>query len=153
MKPKSIKNAGLVISVFSGFMIFSNGMGALAWSLLDVGDNLSNSNGEESSFLSFILEHYLQMCSIMVVLGTFYLVGGLFIMKYKLWANRLITILSCLVIVIIWGLMISLSNQIGKADGMSAFSIAAIFNALLWSAPIGFLIWFLNKKVIRKHFS
>jgi len=152
-KPKSIKKIGLLVAIFSGFIIFSNGMGALAWSVLGMGDDLINVETETTDPISYLFAHYVEMCLIMLSIGIAYLVGGIFIRKYKLWANKMISALSILIILIIWGLMIAMFISVGQEDGMEIFSYGAIFNAIFWSTPIGFLIWFLNKKKIIKHFA
>tara|TARA_R110002051_G_scaffold86730_2_gene152827 strand:+ start:1647 stop:2114 length:468 start_codon:yes stop_codon:yes gene_type:complete len=151
-KPKSIKTIGLLVAIFSGFIIFSNGMGALAWSVIGMGDDLNN-NETETDPISFLFSHYLEMCLIMLLIGIAYLIGGIFIRKYKLWANRLVSGLSTLIFLIIWGLMIAMSISVGQQDGMEVFSYGAILNAFFWSTPIALLIWFLNKKKIKKHFA
>jgi hypothetical protein len=90
----------------------------------------------------------------MITVGLFYLIGGLFVRKYKLWANRLVSIISVLQIIIIWSLMITMFIAAHKQEGiMSGFSYGAIGTALFWSTPIGLLIWFLNKNQIKKHFA
>jgi hypothetical protein len=93
------------------------------------------------------------MCLIMLLIGIPYLIGGIFIRKYKLWANRMISILSILLFLIIWGLMIAMSISAAQQDGMEIFSFFAILNALIWSTPVALLIWFLNKKKIKIHFT
>ncbi|MCD8455166.1 hypothetical protein LNJ08_12275 [Tenacibaculum finnmarkense genomovar ulcerans] len=151
-KPKSIKIIGLLVAIFSGFIIFSNGMGAVAWSVLEMGNELNNSEiGTEP--ISFLFSHYLEICLIMLLIGIAYLVGGIFIRKYKLWANRIVSVLSILIILIIWGIMITMSLSVGQQNGMEMFSYSAILNAFFWSTPISLLIWFLNKKKIKKHFA
>ena len=150
-KPKSIKKIGLLVTIFSGFIIFSNGMGAFASSEIGVRDEINNIEAETDP-ISFLFSHYLEMCLTMLLIGVAYLVGGIFIRKYKLWANRMVSGLSILIFLIIWGLMIAISISVRQQDGMEVFSYVAIFNALFWSTPIGLLIWFLNKKKIKKHF-
>ncbi|MCQ0110434.1 hypothetical protein SAMN04487906_2961 [Zhouia amylolytica] len=150
-KPKSIKTIGLLVAIFSGFIIFSNGMGALAWSVLGIGNDLNKSEIQTDP-ISFLFSHYLEMCLIMLLIGIAYLIGGIFIRKYQLWANKMVSGLSALIFLIIWGLMIAITISIGQQDGMGVFSYGAILNALFWSTPIALLIWFLNKKKIKKHF-
>jgi hypothetical protein len=61
--------------------------------------------------------------------------------------------LSVLIIFIIWGLMIAISISTRELDGLEIFSYGALINALVWSTPVGLLIWFLNKNKIKKHFA
>ncbi len=153
-KPKSIRTIGLIVSIFSGFIIFSNGMGALAFTLIGLGENQSGQN-EKSEFnlTEFLFENYLYGCLMMVTIGVLYLIGGLNIRKHKMWANKLVTYLSALLIAIIWTLMIAMSSITAGQNEMDIFSVGAILTALFWSTPIGLLIWFLNKQEIKKHFA
>lgn len=152
-KPKSVKTIGLIVSIFSGFIIFSNGMGALVFTLIGLGGN-QNGKNEKSEFnlIEFLFDNYIYMCLVMVTIGVLYLIGGLNIRKYKLWANKLVTYLSLLLIVLIWTLMIAMSTMTAGQNEMEIFSVGAIITALLWSTPIGLLIWFLNRQKIKKHF-
>lgn len=150
-KPKSVRTIGLIVSIFSGFIIFSNGMGALAFSLMGFGDNQSEQKEtSEFHFLGFLFENYIYLCLTMVAIGVLYLIGGLSIRKYKLWANKLVTYISAVLIVLIWTLMIAMTS--GQQD-MEIFSVGALMTAVFWSTPIGLLIWFLNKESIKKHFA
>lgn len=152
-KPKSVKTIGLLVAIFSGFIIFSNGMGAIAWSAMGMGEDMNSQNTENFDPISFLFAHYIEMCLIMLFIGIAYLIGGIFIRKYKLWANQMVSGLSVLIILIIWGLMIAMSISTGQQEGLEIFSFGALINALVWSTPVGLLIWFLNKKKIKKHFA
>lgn len=151
-KPKSIKIIGLLVSIFSGLIILSNAMGALVFSLMGFGGT-QNRQEEFSEFniIEFLFENYSFMCLFMVAIGIFYLIGGLNIRKYKLWAKRLVTFLSAFLIVVIWGLMILIASMVNGFD-LQFFGIAAMITAVFWSTPLGLLVWFLNKKDIKKHF-
>jgi hypothetical protein len=153
-KPKSIRTVGLIVSFFSALIIFSNGMGALTFSMIGLGENQNIQNDNSKfSLIEFLFGNYVAICLVMVVIGFFYLFGGLNIRKYKLWANKLVTYLSLPIIVIIWILMITMFlSTVGQND-MLIFSIGAFLTALFWSTPIGLLIWFLNHHKIKKHFS
>ena len=152
-KPKSIKTFGLIVAIFSGFIIFSNGMGALAWTAIGMGEEMEIQSTENSDPISFLFSHYIEMCLVMLIIGIAFLISGLFVRKYKLWASRMVSILSFIIMLIIWGLMISMSISTGQQEGMEVFSYGAIINALFWSTPLGLLIRFLNKKEVKKHFA
>lgn len=153
-KPNSVKTIGLIVAFFSGFIIFSNGMGALAFSLIGLGNEKSEPlEPSEFNLIEFLFENYIIMCLIMVTVGILYFIGGLNIRKYKLWANRLVTYISLLLIVLIWILMIAMSTMTSGQQDLEIFSIGAIMTAVFWSTPIGLLIWFLNKEKIKKHFA
>ncbi|MCR9248902.1 MAG: hypothetical protein NXI20_00705 [bacterium] len=151
-KPKSIKTIGIVIIVISVLMIFSNSMGALAWYVIGIGGDMVPENAGEFDPLIFLLSNYVVMCLSIVFMGLFLLVGGIYITKYKLWANRLVSIIAGLMFLLIWGLMIALSVGLGGQVGMGLLAFGAIINALFWSTPVVLLIRFLNRKSIKSHF-
>ena len=66
-KPTSVKAIGIIISIFSGFIIFSNVMGAFAFSFLGIDEDLNGQKDRgEFSFFEFLLENYVYMCFIMM---------------------------------------------------------------------------------------
>jgi len=102
--------------------------------------------------MGWIFEHYLPVCLSMVIIGIIYLLGGIFIRKQKLWANRLVSLISGILFLVVWGLSIFMfSAMIGQAE-LHTFRIGTIVTALFWSIPLVLLIWYLNKKSILKHF-
>jgi hypothetical protein len=151
-KPKSIKTSGLLVAIFSGFVIFSNGMGALSFSAMGMGEELDTQPAENPHLLSFLFSHYIEMCLIMVMVGITSLIGGIFIRKYKMWANQMVSVISVILILVIWSLMTSFFLIARQQGGMEFISFGALFGGLFWSVPIGILIWFLNKKKIKNHF-
>ena len=152
-KPDSIKTIGLVVSIFSGFIIFTNSMGALAWTVLGFGGESENQTSIGFDPISYLFNHYVEMCLVMLTIGVIFLIGGIFIRKYKLWANQLTTGISLLLLLIIWSLMIGMAISISHESGTEMFVYGAIFTAVFWSIPIVLLIYFLNKKKIKKHFT
>src|SRR5690606_16370337 len=69
-KPKSVRTIGLIVSIFSGFIIFSNALGALASSLVGFGDDQNRQEEfAEFNLMEFMFDHYLLMCFIMVIIG------------------------------------------------------------------------------------
>ncbi|MDC3132777.1 hypothetical protein OA501_01025 [Flavobacteriaceae bacterium] len=45
--------------------------------------------------------------------------------------------------------MIAMSKSTGLQDGLELFSYGTLINALVWSTPVGLLIWLLkNKKTL-----
>jgi len=140
------------MSVISGFIIFSNGMAAIVSTVTGLRDEMNFHYTENTDPMSFFFSNYLEMCLIMVSIGVAYLIGGIFLRKYKLWANYLVTGLSVILILLIWALMISMAMSAGKEEGMEIFKYGAIINAFFWSTPLAFLIFYLNKQKIKKHF-
>jgi len=150
-KPKSIKTIGTVIIIISAFIIFSNGMGALTSTLMGLGES-SQSGQTFRSPIEFVFAYYLEMCLFMVAIGTAYLLGGLFVRKYKLWANRFVTVISGIQVLIVWATMLIMRKSFGQEPGLEILNIWTIVVAIFWSIPFGLLILFLNKKDIVAHF-
>jgi hypothetical protein len=150
-KPKSIKTIGIAIMVLSAFIIFCNGMGALMSTLIGL-EEASQSGQTFKTPIEFVLAHYLEMCLFMVAIGTSYLLGGLFIQKYKLWANRFVTVISGIQVLIVWTIMLITRASFGKEPGLEILNIWTIVVATTWTLPFGALIWFLNKKNIVVYF-
>lgn len=150
-KPKSIKTIGVVIIVLSALIIFSNSMGALMSTLIGLGEG-SHSGQTFQTPIAFVFAHYLEMCLFMVAIGTAYLLGGLFIQKYKLWANRFVTVISGIQILIVWTIMLLMRASFGQEPGLEILNSWTIVVAIIWTVPFGLLIWFLNRKNIVSHF-
>lgn len=153
-KPKSIKIIGLIVTIISALIIFSNGMGAFMSILMDFNEIPDSSTLEvEANPISFIFSHYTEMCLFMVTIGLFYLLSGIFIQKYKLWANRFATFISGLQILFVWSIMLIIRSSIGDEPGMGIIKFGAIAAGIFWTIPFGLLIWFLNKKGIKENFN
>lgn len=152
-KPKSIKKIGLLVVIFSVFIIASNVMLAFSLSATEMGNEMNNQSNESSETITFLFSHYLKICLFMILAGTAYLIGGIFIMKHKMWANQMLSGISLLVILLIWGLMIDISLSTEQQGEMEKYIYSALFAALLYSIPNGLLIWFLNMKNVKKHFA
>ncbi|GEM_PF-3541301 len=156
IKPKSVKTVGILVIIFSGLTLFSNTMGAISFLLVggnDVTINRPNGTVQNDDPINFIFDNYVAFCLIMISIALGYLIGGIFIQKFKAWANRLLSMSASLSLVIIWGLMILMAQSIGQANGGSGFAIIPIVIGIIWSTPVALLIWFLNKQNIKKHFS
>jgi hypothetical protein len=147
-KPKSIKTIGIAIMVISAFIIFSNGMGAIASTLIGLDGITPPGQPEPQTTFAFIIAHYLELCLLMVAIGIAYLFGGLFIQKYKLWANRFVTAISGFLILLFWTTMLIMRASFSQEPGFEFANTWTIVAATVWSAPFGLLIWFLNRKDI-----
>ena len=145
-RPASIRSLGLVVILLSAAMIFSNTMGALSYGMLDIGSS-------DALSADAIWSNYLEMCASMVVTGMLYLVSGIFIRKYRLWANRLATIVTSLLIVGVWVLMALMSWRMGQEGMVSGLQFFPYVVAIAVSIPLGLLVRFLNRKHILAHFS
>lgn len=148
-KPKSITTIGIILIVISSLIIFSNGMGALVSIMIGFSEYNNTNDTINQSPISFLFSHYLEMCLIMVTLGLLYLVGGIYLRKYKMWANRLVTVISALIILSIMGFMVA---SIIEFNAKIYSFFFAIIGTLICTIPFGLLIRFLNKKAIKQHF-
>jgi hypothetical protein len=149
-KVQSIRIVGISIVVLSAFIIFSNGMGALMALLI------ASSEGSQPTIdatpMGFIFAHYLEMCLFLVSIGIAYLLGGIFIQRFKLWANRLVTAISALQVLVVWIMMIIVRSSFAEQEGLEILNVWTIAVALIWTGPFGLLIWFLNKKGVIRNF-
>lgn len=145
-RPKSIKIAGLIISIIACFIIFSNGMGALAWA--EKGMYMSPSSHNDP--VTWIFANYVECALIMVILGTTLFIGGVFIRQHNLWANKLVTGLSALKILIVWSLSIAI--MLSNPSEIRMFNVAVGMAAVFWSAPFLIIILYLNNREIKKYF-
>lgn len=146
-KPKSVKTIGILIIIFSCFIIFSNFSGMMAWQIVG-----NESYPKEFHPMNFILMNYIKLCLFMISVGILFLIGGIYLRKYKLWANKLITVLSGLLVLIIWAVMLLLAISVFTSVEYKFFGVLFILNAIIWSTPLVLLIRFLNKSRIKQHF-
>jgi hypothetical protein len=154
-KPKSIRTIGIFVAVLSGLIIFFNSSGALVYTLTGMNSKIAGtSNGSLTGTdpMEFMFRHYTTLCLITVTVGILLLIGSIYLIKFRIWANRLISIMSIFLILSIWGIMIAFSFAISRKTGSKLLCIFPIFNALLWSTPFGLLIWHLNQEKVKKHF-
>lgn len=89
----------------------------------------------------------------MVFFGIVFLLGGIFMRQYKLWANRLLTIFSVFFIIKLWFFILYGGMAIAQDTKLGFAVVPAVLLAIFCSAPSVLLIWFLNKRNIRQHFS
>ena len=105
-KPKSVKTVGLLITIFSFFIIFSNFSGMLAGQMF-----VEMTYSDDFNAIDFILKNYTKMCALIIIVGLSFMVGGIYLGKFKLWAKKLLIVLSIMLILIIWSLMILLASN------------------------------------------
>lgn len=151
-KPRIIRTVGLVVTIFAGCVVFTNAIGALAFSFILSGEEISPTVSFSENPMAYVFAHYLELCLIMIAIGILYLIGGLNIRKYKAWAGKLVTVISALLIVFIWGLMIMMAYSATGFNTIDIFSLGTILIAVVWSAPFALLIWFLNREKSKRNF-
>lgn len=155
-KPQSIKTVGLIVAIFSGFIILGNAMGILVFTLTGTNETINDARRSEEAnsmeVLAFILDHYAGICVFMVGVGIVYLLGAVNIRKYRRWAGKLVSAISVFLIIFISTTMLALFSAAEGTYLLDVFRFAAIAVALIWLTVLGLLIWFLNQEKIKKHF-
>ena len=151
-KPKSIKNVGLIIAILSGLVVFSNSMSALMFTLLGFND-FENTDATDLTMIDYVFNNISYFLLLLVVLGVLFFIGGIQLMKYKLWAKKLLLTSSIVLITLLTLLLISgIYAAFDDIEVIFALSLIA-FIWLVFSIPLLFLIRFLNKNEIRIHFN
>lgn len=150
-KSKSIVAMSRTIMAFAFFVIMSNFLGGLIHILLEQYDTNSVVTSEDP--MSILSVYYLEGCIMMCFLGVAFLIGGIFLGMKKLWSAWLLTVSSVLFIIIFCAIMILFFLEFRVEDEMQWFAYGALVNALVWSGPFVYLIWFLNREKITSQLS
>jgi len=140
---KSIKAVGIIISIFSALIVFSNFMGIIIYFVLGIG---------EANNIGYFFDFYLILFVMMMIIGILYLLSGIYVRKCKIWANKLATVISALLIIFIFFILFYFIEQISVFVNTNHYIILFIFIALVFSVPFGIIIWLLNKSTIKTHF-
>lgn len=149
-KPKSIKNVGLTIAILSGLVVFSNGMSALMFTLLGF-NNYENNEAQDLTNMDSFFNNIQYFLLFLVVIGILFLIGGIQLMKYKMWAKKLLMTLS-IVLIGVLTIVLILAIYSAYVDNDALFALIPITIIwLLFSLPLLFLIRFLNKENIQNH--
>ena len=152
-KPKSIKTVGLIITIISMLMIFSNSLAAINWQLNEFASEFKADPNAPSDPFNFVFSLYFEIALTMVILGVVSLISGIYIRKYKLWANRLMSLVSIAFLIAVISLTISMVMISKPQENMMIFNAFMYAMVIVWSMPPIFLIWFLNRRKIKMHFN
>lgn len=150
-KAKSIKSVGLVIAIFSGLIIFSNGMGALVFTLLGFGGTPQNIEPIEMNLLDILFDNIALFLLALVIFGVSYLFGGIYLSKYKLWAKNLLLITSYIFLILLWVLTGTSIYYTINESGLEFFAVLILIMALVFTFPLIFLVRFLS--INKMHFN
>ncbi len=134
-KPKSIRIIGLIVLIIASMTTFSNSMCALVLSFVG-GPGI-----------------VIRLAGSVALLSVGFLFGGIFLRQYKLWASRLLTVFSILLIITTWYFALSAGTVIAAQEQAGFVVVIFAFLALIGSVPPALLIGFLNRSKIRQHFS
>jgi hypothetical protein len=112
-KQKStIKTIGFIIIALSCFIAFSNGMGALMFSMMNFTG--TNTYTQEPAIIGLLWENYLQMCFGMILLSVINIISGIGLIKFKNWSRIILIINSILISSIV--ILISILLLIAVAE-------------------------------------
>ena len=145
-KPKSIYYIGIMIVVISLFIIMSN-VGSVLISVV------FKKEFSEIQSSSFMVDHHFEVCSTLITFGIILLIGGIFFKKYKLWANRLVMIITCVFVIMVWAFFYLLVNSLNKENAPAFLVVFCIILTVIFTIPLVLFIRFLNLKRIKQHFN
>jgi hypothetical protein len=148
---KTIKTIGIIVIALSAFIGFGNGMGALAYSIIN-SPGPTDSTTSNKDFMMQVWDNYLTICLSMFSLAILNIIGGIGLIKFKKWGRILLILGSILLILSIISISVILSIA-----GKDTFGIASILMSLLimlvFVTPFILLIRFLSRERIKIYFS
>jgi len=151
---KTVKIIAIIVIVFSCFIVFSNGMGALVFSLISDPNAAKPNSDQNSDGFSFLLSHYLQLCLVMLTIGVVNIISGFGLRKLKNW-GRLTLIVTSLVIslsIIIMTIFFITSALKNENSGFAEIFII-ILSISIFLIPFILLIRYLTKGNIKNLFT
>jgi hypothetical protein len=150
---KTIKTVAIIVIVFSIFIVFSNGMGALVFSMMS-DPKSPNSNPESNpSGISFLWSHYIPICLAMLFIGIINIIGAIGLLKLKNWGRQSLIITSFIISISIIIMVIFFITPGSKITGLGILEkLAFIPGISLFLVPFILLINYLTKKNIKNLF-
>lgn len=146
-KPKSIKNVGLTIAILSALVVFSNSMSALMFTLLGFND-FQNNEAKDLTTIDAVFNNIQYFLLLLVFIGILFFIGGWNLMKYKLWAKKLLVAVSIILIALFAILLIlGIYSVFMDREMVFAFMLITII-WLAFSIPLFLLIRYLKRKDI-----
>lgn len=141
-----------IIMKVSFVIIISNSFGAMVFLFLGFGSSTLQAGSFLINPISFLFVHFIQLCFTMIALGVLFAIGAYQMKKLRLWANKLLSLISLFLILAIW--FISLATLIGMRnfDATLAAKFIAIATAIAWTIPFICLIQYLNRKDVKNCF-
>lgn len=139
-----------IIMKISFVIIISNLFGAIVFFLL--GFSSSFKANDITSPISLLFAYFIEICFTMIVIGVLFAIGAYHLKKLRLWANKLLSLVSLFLIFAIW--FISLVILIGMINFETTLAIKFIIvaTAIVWTIPFAYLIHYLNKKETKNCF-
>ena len=155
-KPYTIKVIGIFIMVFSIFVIGINAIGLITLQDLLINEIIDptsiDRDNSQLKELTYFINHYQYIIASVLVLGTLFFVGGLNLIKYKLWANYLVSAISIVFLIGVWVMIYFMASVVGINEGSLFYKISLLPTTIFWSLPFILLIYFLNKRNVKNQF-
>lgn len=150
---RTIRIIGIVIIVFSIFVAFSNGMGALMFSIMDGSGTQNPAKSQNTDLMTKIWDNYVTLCLGMILIAAINIIGGIGLIKYKNWGR--VTIISTSILILTMMLIFSIifiSYSIEIPDFGFVGIILSSFSILIIMIPFILLIRYLRQEKIKINF-
>ena len=148
LQQKSIRSRALIIMLFSGMIIFSNLLGALAFAIIGNGQDYMFSSAEyQKNPGLYLFRYYYDICFIFAITGILFFTGALFLRKLQSKGRIILSIVSIVLILEIWALSFLMQYAL-RDNASSKLILTIVFNGLLWSAPLIYLIRYVNSEAV-----
>jgi hypothetical protein len=149
-KPTSIPALGFALICLGAMGIFFGAFGSMMFSMVNLAEIAADQPGITDKQLEMFaaMQNLSIFFAAAIPFGAVYILGGFYLRQFKLWANRLICICA-LVGMIAMPLLVyyALRDAPGTMSGMRiVYSVEGLVPGIA-------LIWFLNSKKIRPHFT
>jgi amino acid transporter len=149
----TIKTVAIVVIVFSSFIVFSDGMGALVFSMMSDPTSPSPNPDPNPDGISFLWRHYIQLCLAILFIGIINIIGALGLKKLKNWGRQSLIITSFIISISIIIMVIFFITSGSKITGLGIFEkLAFIPGMSLFLVPFILLIKYLTKENIKNLF-
>jgi hypothetical protein len=151
---RTIRIIGIVIIIFSIFIAFSNGMGALMFSIMDGSGSQNTTQPQNTDLMTKIWDNYVTLCLGMILIAAIKIIGGLGLIKYKNWGRLTLiatAILFLALMLIFTIIFISCLTRIPEFGSVGI--ILSLFSLLIIMIPFILLIRYLLQEKIKINFT
>jgi hypothetical protein len=163
-KPKAVRVIGIIVAVFGGLILMSNGLCALIFSVIDfkslmMRDMPADVPPEMRYFLG-IFDMIIPIVALTALLGLGWLIGGIYLRHFRRWAWWMVNIVALLMIVVNWVIPFLIGGMFRNmfpaqemgAEMMLLARINSYFGAVFFTIPLVMLLYYLNKAKVRNAF-
>lgn len=107
--------------------------------------NINDYIAEYQDSTSFILQHYTEVYSAFLIIAIFYIIGGVFLLQSKKWASKLVSLITFLLLVILWYSTLQFKT-------LEYSSTTVLLYLIIMSIPFVLVVFFLNWNKTRVYF-